>query len=107
MMADSVGPATTSMPMRPNSVRLASATKRLPGPTITSAGLAEYRPKAMAATPCTPPRLSTVSAPHSFMVCRMAGFTPDSLCAGDVATMSGTPATLAVHTLMIAEAACA
>ena len=59
----------------------------------------------MAATPCTPPRASTVSAPHSFMVCKMAGFTPTSLCAGDVATMLGTPATLAVQTLMMAEAA--
>ncbi len=37
--ATSEGPANTSMPTLPKSVRLASATNLLPGPTMMSAGL--------------------------------------------------------------------
>ena len=59
----------------------------------------------MAATACTPPSASTVWAPQSCMVYKMAGFMPASLWAGEVATILGTPATLAVHTLMMADAA--
>ena len=40
MIPISEGPAKTSMPTLPNSIRLASATYLLPGPTITSAGFA-------------------------------------------------------------------
>ena len=38
MTSVSVGPANRSMPTRPNSWRLASATKALPGPTSMSTG---------------------------------------------------------------------
>ena len=37
--ATSEGPAKTSMPTCPNSMRFASATNLLPGPTMMSAGL--------------------------------------------------------------------
>ena len=61
--ATSDGPAKTSMPTLPNSVRLASATNLLPGPTITSAGLPLNRPSAMVAIACTPPSVMITSAP--------------------------------------------
>ena len=51
------------MPTLPNSMRLASATNLLPGPTMMSAGLPVNRPLAMAAIACTPPKHMTMSAP--------------------------------------------
>ena len=63
MTATSEGPANTSMPTRPNSVRFASATNLLPGPTMTSAALPVNRPKAIAAIACTPPSVMITSAP--------------------------------------------
>jgi hypothetical protein len=55
MMAISEGPAKTSIPTWPNSIRFASATNLLPGPTMMSAGRPVNSPCAIAAIACTPP----------------------------------------------------
>ncbi len=65
MTSTSVGPASRSIPTRPNSWRLASATNALPAPTSMSTGSRpSIRPNAIAARPCTPPRARTASAPE-------------------------------------------
>ena len=61
--AISEGPAKTSMPTWPNSMRFASATNLLPGPTMMSARLPVNKPYAMAAIACTPPSVMITSAP--------------------------------------------
>jgi hypothetical protein len=55
------------MPTWPKSVRLASATNLLPGPTTMSAGLPVKSPYASVATACTPPRVMITSAPATFI----------------------------------------
>ena len=103
MIADSVGPASTSMPTRPNSSRFASATYALPGPTMMSARGAPNRPKTIVATACTPPISRTMSAPARSRAKATAG-SIDSPRGGVQATTKDTPATLAVVTLMMADA---
>src|SRR6266478_5085820 len=63
MMSVSVGPASKSMPTRPNNWRLASATNAFPGPTSMSTGAMFSVPRAMAAIACTPPNAKISSAP--------------------------------------------
>ena len=65
--ATSDGPANTSMPTLPNSMRFASATNLFPGPTMMSAGLPVKRPYAMVAIACTPPSVMITSAPATFI----------------------------------------
>ena len=61
----SVGPAIMSMPTRPNSMRLASATYWLPGPISRFAFGRSNRPNVIAATACTPPIAMIASAPQT------------------------------------------
>src|SRR5205823_6354322 len=74
----SVGPASRSMPTRPKSCRLASATYALPAPTSMSTGgrSSSTRPKANAASAWTPPRAATPSAPDVHMAYNIAGWMP-------------------------------
>ena len=99
----SVGPAKRSMPTRPKSWRLASATNMLPGPTSMSTGAMDAVPIAIAATACTPPSARISSAPAKCIAATIAGC-GSPWKGGAVATMRPTPATLAVSTLMCADA---
>ncbi|MCY1522333.1 hypothetical protein D9M68_571820 [compost metagenome] len=73
MTSVSVGPANRSIPTRPYSWRLASATNILPGPTSMSTGATLGVPTAMATTACTPPSTRISSAPAMSMAVTMAG----------------------------------
>ncbi len=59
------GPAYDSMPTMPATSRLARATYRLPGPTITSTGRMVAVPNASAAMACAPPMRYTSVTPTS------------------------------------------
>jgi hypothetical protein len=63
MMAISEGPAKTSIPTWPNSIRFASATNLLPGTDDDVGGRPVKRPCAIAAIAWTPPRVMITSAP--------------------------------------------
>jgi hypothetical protein len=67
MIEISDGPAKTSIPTLPKSIRFASATNLLPGPTRMSAGFPVKRPYAIAAIACTPPSVMIASAPATFI----------------------------------------
>merc|ERR1719503_10760 len=103
----SVGPANMSMPVIPKSMRFASATYALPGPTMMSAGWPEKQPYPMAPIACTPPTQRMTSAPAKCIAYRVPGWIlPVPLSGGDAATTFFTPATLAVATLIIALETC-
>src|SRR5439155_26041204 len=57
----SVGPGSASMPTWPKTMRLASTTNRLPGPTILSTRGTVSVPYASAAMACAPPTRYTAS----------------------------------------------
>ena len=100
MIPISVGPASRSMPTRPNTCRLASTTYALPGPTtMSTAARPGSTPKAIAAIACTPPSAYTASAPARCAAYSTAGWTRPSL-GGVHTTTRSTPATRAGTTFM-------
>jgi hypothetical protein len=101
MMATSLGPAHMSTPTMPHSSRFASATYRLPGPTIFSTAGMVSVPYAIAATACAPPTLNTRCTPASRAATSTeAGMLP-SCCGGVQRIISSTPATRAGTAFMI------
>ncbi len=88
------------MPTCPNSVRLASATNLLPGPTITSAFLPVNKPLAMVAMACTPPNVMMMSAPARSNAYSTYGCIGPPRNGPEQAMMVFTPAALAVVTPM-------
>ena len=70
----SVGPASRSMPHRPYSCRLASATNRLPAPQSMSTGSTTPMPKAMSASAGTPPSAKMRSAPAAWIAWIVSGY---------------------------------
>ena len=71
-----MGPASRSIPTRPNSCRFASATYAFPAPTSMSTGSMPPSPNASAARACTPPRQTIWSAPELAIACSVAGWMP-------------------------------
>ena len=99
----SVGPANRSIPTSPNSCRLASATYALPGPASRSTLPIVSVPMAIAATAWMPPSRKISSAPARCRAATVAaGISPR--IGGVQAVTRSTPATLAVTTVMCAEA---
>ena len=92
MMSTSVGPATMSIPTCPTTWRLASATHRLPGPTILSTLGTVAVPNASAPTACAPPIRKIRVTPDRAHAARTVSVTP---LGGTTATISRTPATIA------------
>ena len=84
-----------SMSTRPNTCFFASATKRLPGPTILSTFGTDSVPNASAATACAPPTLKTRPTPATLAAARMAGLTLPSAEGGVTITISPQPASTA------------
>ena len=104
MIAISVGPANMSMPTRPNSRRLASATKRLPGPTSMSAARAGEMPERHGGD-----ALDAAKRHDGVGAAQVSGvedgrMDTDIGFGGEHTVMWSTPATFAVATLMIEEA---
>src|SRR5690606_2376381 len=88
------GPAIMSMPTVPNTLRLASATYALPGPTILSTAGTVVVPNASAATACAPPIVNTRSTPAMHAAASTIALrTPSGV--GTTITSSRTPATRA------------
>ena len=98
----SEGPATMSMPTRPNTRRFAAATYAFPGPTILSTAGTVAVPKASAATACAPPTRTMRSTPAKAAAASTGPLTTPS---GVGVTMinSRTPATLAAMALMTTD----
>ena len=88
------GPATESIPTRPNTSRLAVDTQALPGPTILSTAGMLCVPQARAATAWAPPMVQIRSTPASRAAASTAG-SSSPRGAGTVITTSPTPATRA------------
>ena len=82
MIAISVGPASRSIPHRPNNCRLASATYLLPAPQRMSTARSPPRPNAISANAGTPPTIKMRSAPAFFMALMVAGKQPSPLTGG-------------------------
>ena len=97
----SLGPGSRSMATAPTSWRLASTTKRLPGPKIFSTGFTLSVPSARAAIACAPPILTISVAPEAFNAYKRAGFTRPSGPQGVAATISRTPAAWAKPPVMM------
>ena len=100
MTSTSVGPAIMSMPTCPTTCRLASATQRLPGPTILSTRGTVAVPYASAATACAPPIRKIRVTPESAHAASTASVTP---CGGTTAMISCTPATSAGTAFMTTD----
>ena len=92
MIRTSVGPAIMSMPTWPTTCRFASATQRLPGPTILSTRGTVAVPNARAATAWAPPIRKIRVTPERAQAARTTSVTP---VGGTTAMISCTPATSA------------
>ena len=100
MMSTSVGPAIMSMPTSPTTWRLASATQRLPGPTILSTRGIVAVPYASAAIAWAPPTRKIRVTPESAHAASTASVAP---VGGTTAMISCTPATRAGTAFMITD----
>ena len=100
MMSTSVGPATMSIPTWPTTWRLASATQRLPGPTILSTRGTVAVPNASAPTACAPPIRKIRVTPDRAQAASTVSVTP---LGGTTATISCTPATSAGTAFMTTD----
>ena len=87
-----------SIPANPDTWRLASVTKRFPGPTILSTRGRVAVPQASAAIACAPPIRKARVTPASSAAASTASLTPPG---GVTMTISGTLATTAGTTLMM------
>ena len=94
MIRISDGPATESMPTRPNTSRLAVDTQTLPGPTILSTAGMLSVPQVNAATAWAPPMVQIRSTPARPAAASTAGSSAPR-GAGTAITTSPTPATRA------------
>ena len=96
-----MGPAIISMPTWPTTWRLASATQRLPGPTILSTRGTVAVPYASAAIACAPPIRKIRVTPGE----RAGGEhrVGHAAAGGTTATISWTPATRAGTAFMTTE----
>ena len=98
MIRTSVGPAIMSIPTSPTTWRFASATQRLPGPTILSTRGIVAVPYASAATACAPPIVKIRVTPERTHAASTASVTP---VGGITAMISCTPATIAGTAFMM------
>src|SRR5208337_4506502 len=96
----SLGPAIMSISTSPYTCFLASATKRLPGPTILSTAGTPSTPYASAATACAPPMRYTSVTPRAWQAASRSVLYPPNRVGGATTAISATPAACAGTTVI-------